>query len=154
MVELSICDKNLFTKDGQNPFALNPIEILQQKPTSLLTVFRLLSANSQIKNIPRAFSSWYIPTAKSSCIWCFFHCLLFECFPSFCYSPFRDIQDFTFLFSSLHPIIPLYICFHFGRECLVTYRYFFQFVPSIIGCEGGYLNMHIHKDLIQIKPIL
>lgn len=32
--------------------SLNPTEILQEKPISLLTVFRLLPASSQIKKIP------------------------------------------------------------------------------------------------------
>ena len=53
----SVTETRLFTKDGQNIVALNPAEILQQKPTSLLTVFRLLAANCQMKNIPRGVSS-------------------------------------------------------------------------------------------------
>jgi len=52
-----VTETRLFTKDGQNIVALNPAEILQQKPTSLLTVFRLLAASCQMKNIPRGVSS-------------------------------------------------------------------------------------------------
>lgn len=43
MVELGLRDGNLFTVDGQNPVAPNPVEILQQRPTSLLRVFRFHS---------------------------------------------------------------------------------------------------------------
>lgn len=114
MVELGICDKNLFTKDGQNPFALNSVEILQQKPTSLLTVFRLLSANSQIKNIPRGFSSWYIPSAKSSCIWCFFTAFSLNAFHHSAI-PLLEISKTHLSFSPPAPHHPFVYMFSFWK---------------------------------------
>lgn len=52
MVALGISDRNLFACKRQSSVSLNPAEILQQKPISLLTVFRPLPASSQIKQIP------------------------------------------------------------------------------------------------------
>lgn len=45
----SVTETCLFAKDRQSSVSLNPVEILQEKPISLLTVFRLLPASSQIK---------------------------------------------------------------------------------------------------------
>lgn len=103
MVELGLRDGNLFTVDGQNPVAPNPVEILQQRPTSLLRVFRFHSfqPTPRSKTFPEEFWASVFPVLSQAASGVFL-------MPSLgllsIYFPFKNTQVFTLVFISLHPI--------------------------------------------------
>lgn len=117
MVELGICVRNPFvykrwTKPSCTESSRNPTAEANFFAYSFQTPFSQLADQNHSQ---RSFELVY-PQCWVKLHLVFFYCLLFDFFPSFCYSPFKNTQVFTLLSSSLHHIIPLDMCFHFVKD--------------------------------------
>lgn len=156
MVELGICDRNSFvykrwTKPSCTESSRNPTAEANFFAFSFQTPFSQLADQ---KHSQRSFELVY-PQCWVKLHLVFFYCLLWL-LSIFLLFPFLKTPKSSPAF--LPPCITLSLC-----TCVsILWRipdyveafHFFQSVLSIIRSEGGYLNIHIQKDLIQIKPIL